>query len=127
MAQLRASPDRPLLSVGDRQGPVLRARRGHSPARTTLAPVWQRRLPAQPEGEARPGRPLASLASRACGAAGRGLRTSDEPRPYALLNRSGRCSSNALSSSFMKRSTASMRLSANDTASRLSLKVNCHR
>jgi len=29
MAQLRASPDRPLLSVRDRQLPVLRARGGH--------------------------------------------------------------------------------------------------
>jgi hypothetical protein len=29
MTQLSASPDRPLLSVGDRQGPMLRARGGH--------------------------------------------------------------------------------------------------
>jgi hypothetical protein len=29
MAQLSPSPDRPLLSVGDHQGPVLRARGGH--------------------------------------------------------------------------------------------------
>jgi hypothetical protein len=29
MAQLRASLDHPLLSVGDRQGPLLRARKEH--------------------------------------------------------------------------------------------------
>jgi hypothetical protein len=38
---------------------LLRAR----PARTNRAPAWRRRSQAQPEGEARPRRPLASLAS----------------------------------------------------------------
>jgi hypothetical protein len=53
--------DRPLLSVSDRQGPMLRAR----PARTTLALARLRRSPAGPKGEARPRCPLASLASSA--------------------------------------------------------------
>jgi hypothetical protein len=40
MAQFSASPDRPLLSVGDRQGPRLRARGGHGRrASTALQPV----------------------------------------------------------------------------------------
>jgi hypothetical protein len=38
MAQLRVFLDRPLLSVADRQGPMLRARRGHGTARTNPVP-----------------------------------------------------------------------------------------
>lgn len=40
---------------------------------------------------------------------------------YAVLNRSGRCSSKAQISSSMKRSTAAMRPSANETTSLFSL------
>src|SRR5918993_5739208 len=50
MPQVRSVCDRPLLTVRDRQMPVLRAR----PARTNRAPAWRRRSQAQ-EGEARPG------------------------------------------------------------------------
>jgi hypothetical protein len=39
MAQLSAPPDRPLLSVRDRQGPILRARGGHG----RRGPSWLRR------------------------------------------------------------------------------------
>ena len=65
MAQVRScATDRPLLTVSDRQMPMLRARGGHARARTTLAPAGRQRSPAEPEGEASPRRPPTSLASR---------------------------------------------------------------
>jgi hypothetical protein len=54
MAQVSVLPHRPLLSVGNREGPSLRARGGARPARTKLAQVWQRWSQAEPEGETRP-------------------------------------------------------------------------
>ena len=40
LAQLSPSLDRPLLSVGDRQGPMLRARRGHGRDATLSPQLW---------------------------------------------------------------------------------------
>jgi hypothetical protein len=62
MAQVRSVWDRPLLTVADRQMPMLRARRGHG----RRGPTWLgpgASAPARPQGEARPRQPLASLAS----------------------------------------------------------------
>ena len=66
------------LSVADRCGPVLRARRGtageddvaHTPAATA---------PGRPEGEARPRWPTATVASREGGAAARAAKSAQQP------------------------------------------------
>jgi hypothetical protein len=86
-----AQPDRPLeVTVTVRWIPLVPAAYGTrvaQPARTTIVSRLARRLPAHPEGEARPRRPLRCWQAVADGAAvlpvpGRGrLRRSGPPRP----------------------------------------------
>jgi hypothetical protein len=86
-----AQPDRPLeVTVTVRWIPLVPAASGTRvarPARTTIVSRLARRLPAHPEGEARPRRPLRCWQAVADGAAvlpvpGRGrLRRSGPPRP----------------------------------------------
>src|SRR6266516_1773026 len=72
----------------DREGPPdadATGTRRARPARTTVAPPWRQRSQAEPEGEARPRRPLASLARAPA-------RDSDRPRssataPWAAASR----------------------------------------
>jgi hypothetical protein len=76
----RLSLDR-LLSVGDRQGPVLRAR-AVTAGKDDVGSAEYQRSPAQPEGEASPRRPLPRWQGpQACGSWTEGF----EPCPMLLL------------------------------------------
>jgi hypothetical protein len=71
--------DRPLLTVRDRQMPTLRARGGHGRRGRPWLRGGRQRSQAEPEGEARPRRPLGSLARAVGPAAAGGVRGSKPP------------------------------------------------
>jgi len=90
MAQVRAACCRPLSTERSPDADATGTRRPR-PATTNRAPAWRRRSQAEPEGEARPRRPRASLA-RAAGPRLLWVRGSN-PAPccFAARGQSGGC------------------------------------